>query len=242
MEEDPDLSHLTTQDFEHVYEPSDDTWLMMDALKADREYLWKRFELGSEEKSLNPMPVCVEIGSGSGALITYISKLLSSPRLSTSDAGNTRQLSQHCLSYAVDINPHACQATRSTMQQNHVRGDVVRCNLLSGVRLSLQKGVDVLIFNPPYVPTPIEELTHSKDDIARSWAGGERGRVIIDELIQCIGEAISSRGVVYFVLLAANDIEEVNQMMEKFGMESCVLQNKRRGIEHLYVIRYSRPV
>jgi len=31
----PDLDHLTMADFGHIYEPSDDTFLLMDALEAD---------------------------------------------------------------------------------------------------------------------------------------------------------------------------------------------------------------
>jgi release factor glutamine methyltransferase len=262
--QDPDLSHLTTQIFQDVYEPSDDTWLTMDALKEEKEFLWKRFglknfslaknrqttkndELNNRTGSIeakwvaNRLPVCVEIGSGSGVLITHLSRLLSSHAPSDRDF-RSGQRNQHCLSYAVDINPHACQATRSTMKQNHIRGEVVRCNLLSGIHLALQKGIDIVVFNPPYVPTPINEILHSDDGIERSWAGGERGRVIIDEFIQEIDDLLSARGVVYLVLLASNDIVEVSQLMENIGLEVRILQNKRRGIENLYVIRYSRPV
>ena len=39
----------------------------------------------------------------------------------------------------------------------------------------------VQIFNPPYVPTPDEEL--ARTDIARAWAGGNRGRAIIDKFL-----------------------------------------------------------
>lgn len=31
----PDLDHLTMADFRHIYEPSDDTFLLMDTLEAD---------------------------------------------------------------------------------------------------------------------------------------------------------------------------------------------------------------
>jgi release factor glutamine methyltransferase len=38
----PDLDHLTMDDFRHIYEPSDDTFLLMDALEADARDLKAR--------------------------------------------------------------------------------------------------------------------------------------------------------------------------------------------------------
>ena len=47
----PDLSHLKWTDFEHIYEPSDDTFLLLDALEKDRSFI--------ESRSPN---MCVEVG------------------------------------------------------------------------------------------------------------------------------------------------------------------------------------
>ena len=41
----PDLSHLGSTDFERVYEPSDDTFLLVDALAADAASLQVRHTL-----------------------------------------------------------------------------------------------------------------------------------------------------------------------------------------------------
>jgi methylase of polypeptide subunit release factors len=55
-------------------------------------------------------------------------------------------------------------------------------NLVDALEDRLFKKVDVLLFNPPYVPTPPEEMLG--DGIERSWAGGEKGREV-SGLLQC---------------------------------------------------------
>lgn len=42
----------------------------------------------------------------------------------------------------------------------------------------------VQVFNPPYVPTPDEEVLRT--GIAQAWAGGYRGRVIIDRFLPLV--------------------------------------------------------
>ena len=98
VEFDPDLSHLTAAEYEHVYEPAEDTFVMLDALRSQRDILLSRFSSSQAE------PVCVEVGSGSGMVIAYTARLLS-----------TRGLY-----FATDINPRACRATRDTLSHNGV--------------------------------------------------------------------------------------------------------------------------
>ena len=59
--------------------------------------------------------------------------------------------------------------------------DVIRTHLLSGLETRARGQVDVLLFNPPYVPTPDEEV--SGCGIEASWAGGEDGRKVIDAFL-----------------------------------------------------------
>ena len=62
----PSLDHLHYKDYDYVYEPSDDTFLLCDALANEyKEELSKHFTY-------------CEIGSGSGCVITFIGQLLNS--------------------------------------------------------------------------------------------------------------------------------------------------------------------
>lgn len=59
------------------------------------------------------------------------------------------------------------------------------------------------VFNPPYVPTPDEEM--ARGGIAAAWAGGARGRAVTDRLLPCLPRLLSLRGEVFMVAVHEND-------------------------------------
>ncbi len=92
----PSLDHFLMHDFEHIYEPSDDTFLLCDALENDRSII----------KLLNPTNV-LEIGCGSGCVITFLSKLLKNEGVQSNN-------------FATDINPYAIASCIRTAEANDV--------------------------------------------------------------------------------------------------------------------------
>lgn len=54
----PSLSHISKADYEHVYEPAEDTFILLDALEADADAL-RNGSLGGQGKKPR---LCVEIG------------------------------------------------------------------------------------------------------------------------------------------------------------------------------------
>ncbi|CAG8569222.1 8_t:CDS:2 [Funneliformis caledonium] len=62
----PNLDHISSKDYENVYEPAEDTFLLLDALEKDAELL------------RNEIAPCIslEIGSGTGCVSTFLGKIL----------------------------------------------------------------------------------------------------------------------------------------------------------------------
>lgn len=81
--------------------------------------------------------------------------------------------------------------------------------------------IDILLFNPPYVPTESEEVYKGgsldqeasggvcKEAIAASWAGGVDGREVIDRLLQLLPDLLSPDGMAYLVTVSENKPAEI---------------------------------
>jgi len=209
------LPRLSATDYTLVYEPSDDTFLLCDALEQDRESL-------QEQRPL----VALEIGSGSGCVITFLALLLNAGCAST-----------HCM--ATDVNPDAASMTLSTARDNGVVVDVVRTSLVDGLLASLAGKVDVLLFNPPYVPTPNEEVGGT--GIEASWAGGDDGRVVIDRFLPLLPQLLSAHGRCYLVLVQDNKPAQIARLLAaEHNLHAEIVLKRQASNETLQIMRIRR--
>lgn len=206
---------IFADDFEKVYEPAEDTFLLLDALEKDLPDLKRHAFL------------CLECGSGSGTVITALSKSLndSKPRLM----------------FATDISSEACRTTKKCANYHEqINVQVIRTNLAESLVDRLQNKVDLLIFNPPYVPTNSDETkTVASNQIQLSWAGGRHGRQIIDRfLINFVPRLISKpHGAAYLVALEENNIKELLNILMP-SISGTISLSRRAGSESLYIIKY----
>ncbi len=60
------------------------------------------------------------------------------------------------------------------------------CNLADPLVERLQNAIDLIVFNPPYVPTYSSELdmARSTRSIESSWAGGHDGMEVTNKLLE----------------------------------------------------------
>ncbi|KAK9710222.1 S-adenosylmethionine-dependent methyltransferase, variant 2 [Basidiobolus ranarum] len=140
---------------------------------------------------------------------------------------------------STDINPDAARATSLTAAKNKAIVNPVITHFTQGLSTRLHKAIDVLVFNPPYVVTPSEEVgSHS---IEAAWAGGIDGREVIDKMLPIVDDLLSPRGVFYLVLILDNRPQEImNLMKTQYGLESKIITLRKAGREKLYIVRFSR--
>lgn len=241
----PSTSHI---DPDIVYEPAEDSFLLLDTLSsaAETSFLAQRFH------STSPSPLILEVGTGSGVVLAFL-------------AANAREIfgRTDILTIGTDINPYACRATQQTVlkacrknsaacEQKADRSTAAAflATLNSDLAISIRpKMVDVLIFNPPYVPTselPVFSIDQSEfkgihhdsdsdDDaggaqskqfaekshlISLSYAGGTDGMQVTNRLLMELPNIIDDvRGVAYILLCKQNKPHELIARVRQWGSE-----------------------
>ncbi|CAK9136976.1 unnamed protein product [Ilex paraguariensis] len=197
-----------------VYEPCDDSFALVDALLADRTNL------------LEHRPtLCMEIGCGSGYIITSLALILG-------------QEANGAYYMATDINPHAVKVTRETLDAHGVDAELITTDIASGLARRLAGLVDVIVVNPPYVPTPEEEV--GRGGIASAWAGGENGRSVIDKILPIADILLSDKGWLYMVTLTANSPSDICRQMRQKGYASRIVLQRSTEEESLHIVKFWR--
>ncbi|XP_021290414.1 hemK methyltransferase family member 2 [Herrania umbratica] len=195
-----------------VYEPCDDSFALVDALLADRKNLLE-----------HKPTLCMEVGCGSGYVITSLMLMLG-------EEANGAQF------IATDINHHAVRVTQETMEAHRVHAELINTDIASGLENRLAGLVDLLVVNPPYVPTPEEEV--GREGIASAWAGGENGRSVIDRILLVALKLLSKRGWLYMVTLTANNPSQICRQMRKKGYDSRIIVQRSTEEESLHIIKF----
>ncbi|KAL8763314.1 MAG: hypothetical protein Q9184_000870 [Pyrenodesmia sp. 2 TL-2023] len=263
----PSTSHV---DVDRIYEPAEDSFLFLDTLSSAAESKFLKDRFGPDLKSgkhdmKNVSPIVVEVGIGSGVVLAFLI-IHADTILGRSDI----------VSLGVDINQYACKASTQTVD---LARRVVSCgsgddtgpldnalfltSINGDLATAMRPGtVDILIFNPPYVPTSevpqakqsardsADEKKHTKADedanlISLSYAGGTDGMEVTNRLLEQLPLALNAeRGVAYILLCAQNRPHEVVQRIRQWGSHWTVdivgRSGKQGGWEKLQILRICR--
>lgn len=253
----PDTSHVA---YERVYEPAEDSFLLLDTLSSASETAFLRSRFPPPPSS--PPALVVEVGTGSGVVLAFATAHALAI-FGTSDV----------LTAGVDVSPFACRATVATVAKavGASGTGTASCGLFLGsctgdLATPWRDGaVDVLVFNPPYVPTPAMPARPasfgegegqgedgagptSRDDdsylLSLAYAGGRDGMETTERLVAVLPRILARRGCAYLLLCAQNRPERVKASIRAFGAgwraETVASSGKTAGWEKLQVLRIWR--
>eukprot|EP01069_Polyplicarium_translucidae_P009225 Polyplicarium_translucidae@DN32_c0_g1_i1.p1 len=196
-----------------VYSPSDDSFLFEDIV--------------AEALASARVPACplsLELGPGSGYVSAVAVKQLQR-------VGGTH--------VALDISSLACATCASTARLNGLQWEVVEGDLLKPIARGTK--FDFIFFNPPYVPTDDEEFASGqRPSVAAAWAGGQRGRRLIDRFCLEAPPFLSLGGTLFLVVEQRNVPSEVRGVLEGVGLRCRTHGPRRAGNERLFVIEAVR--
>ena len=194
-----------------IYPPSEDSYLLLDTLSDQEEttFLTDRFKN-------SVCPLIADLGTGSGVLLAMV---LAHARtiLGRSDI----------LGMGIDINQDACVYSKETVVENCRQRETSAGTYLTTINSSLFAGIkpgeiDLLIFNPPYVPTPdvptvlalgndSRDAAYQRDAhlLSLSYSGGKDGMEVTNKVLEALSNVLSARGVAYVLLCKANKAGDV---------------------------------
>jgi release factor glutamine methyltransferase len=161
--------------------------------------------LRAAQAECRPGDRVLEVGCGSGHISTELSR--------TADV------------LATDINPNAVRAARD------LGTEVVRADLFAGICGPF----DLVIFNPPYLPTAPDERIG--DWLEYALDGGPDGRAVIARFIKGVGSVLAPGGRFLLLVSSLTGIREVMDLMEIAGFRAEEVAGTRIEGEDLVVLR-----
>jgi release factor glutamine methyltransferase len=127
---------------------------------------------------------------------------------------------------AFDICAHAVRCSRDNAAGAGVQVDVREGSWVGALDC---EPFDVVVCNPPYVPTPPGEGTEvicSSAGPSWAWNAGTDGRLVLDPLCQSAPKLLCDGGSVLLVHSALAGVEESIECLESAGMKADVIASK----------------
>ena len=211
--------------FKSVYSPSDDSYLIIDYLKENISN--SHFD-GLDFNNINNI---LDMGTGSGIIAIFfllIKKNYSkfNPKI-----------------YASDILENAIVCSKLNEKINHFENEIIffHSDLFNSFPKNLKHTFNIIVFNPPYLPSIETEEINNKMPINFSWDGGHKGievlKRFINQVIEFIDISDKNGSYIYFISSSRADIKELDNLIHDRGFKRRVVKRKHIFFEDILLNR-----
>jgi release factor glutamine methyltransferase len=180
---------------ENVYVPAEDSYLLADNLMIEK---------GQS---------VLEIGTGSGVVAMYASKLTDNITVT-------------------DINFDACRLAEKNFDENGIEGiEILFGNMFEPVK---NRKFDVILFNTPYLPTEEDEVLDNTINYA--FDGGLNGRKVIDIFLNEVGNHLNDGGIVQLIQSSLSGNDETLEKLDRLGFIAEIAASEHFFFEDITLI------
>ncbi len=209
-------------DIENIYRPAEDTYLIVDYFKNHIEH-----------DLLDGIPVkkirkILDMGTGTG----YIALFFQILKNNIPDFNPTI--------YASDILEEAISLSKHNESLNKLNNEIefIHSDLFANFPNNLKHSFDIIIFNPPYLPSFNSfQPKEKKKNIDNSWNGGTHGFELftrfLDETIPFIKAELDSR--IYYICSSRTDLDKLYKIIKDKGFNNKILEKQHIFFEDIYL-------
>ena len=124
---------------------------------------------------------------------------------------------------AVDVNPYAVRCAKENAALNNVRGKMAFVQGDLFAPLNEKATFDVILFNAPYLPVDASE---ADSWIGRAWAGGAKGRQVIDRFISEVPKHLKRTGRAFLMQSTLANVDETLRRFKECHLNAGVVADR----------------
>jgi len=202
--------------FEDVYSPSDDSYLILDFIRSN---ISQDIFDGIPIKGIKNI---LDLGTGTGIVAIFLELL----NLSLSQI------------YASDILQNAIKCAQMNEKRNNIENKIkyLHSNLFESFPNHLRHSFDIIIFNPPYLPS-IERIEKKSSD--HTWDGGIDGLKVLSQFFSQVKDYLNLRkpSYIYYICSSKTNLGELYKFIKEKGFKNKVLMNRHIFFEDIFLNR-----
>ncbi len=210
-------------DNKNVYPPSDDTYLLLDYFKSHINSTY------FDGIKITKIKNVLDLGTGTGIFAIFFQLIKNkfqnfNPKI-----------------YASDILEESIKCAELNQIENGIGHEIffINSNLFKSFPSYLKASFNIIIFNPPYLPSAQFIKKEDKEIIDYSWDGGNKG---YETLINFLKRAVSylnlkNEHYIYCITSSRTNLKSLNKEIINLGYENEIVGEKHIFFEDLYLNR-----
>ena len=209
-------------DFENVYAPSDDSYLLIDYFKLNIN------ENNFDGITFSEIENILDLGTGTGIIAIFFQLIKNkyshfNPKI-----------------YASDINLSAIKCAKINEAANQINKEItfIHSDLFESFPESLKYSFNIIVFNPPYLPSSqLIDKNNNKKIIDCSWDGGLKGYEILINFLENAKFFLNLKKnhSIYYITSSKTDLLELNQKIKNLNYENIVLEKRHIFFEDIFL-------